>query len=467
MRILLLRHHDIGNINSRLPESVNKIQGIYPPLGLAYIASTLQELNHDVAIIDSQALNLTVKELKNEIIKYRPDVVGITCMTATLKGALEAAKITKEIDPEIKTVVGGPHLFNFPKETLSYEFVDFGVAGEGEIVMPELLSTLEGDLHCEKIDGLVYRKNGDIRYSPATRFVKDLDTLPFPARELLPNHKYFSILAGNPFTTMITSRGCPFRCGYCAKKPIDKHLRYRSIKNVIDEIEYCQEKWNFETIWFYDDTFTMNRKRTVEFCNEIISRGLQFKWETPTRVDRVDFDLLKLMKKAGCKRLRYGVESGDQRILDKMKKDITLEYVRKAIISSKKAGIESFCFFMIGYPGETEAEIKKTINFSIELDANWAMFSNVTPYPFTELYDMALETGLLKDKDYWEKFALGKTNERVPYDFPDMDKWVKKAYHKFYFRPKVVYRTLLSIRDYKQMERYMLGLYALLRFKLF
>ncbi|MCL5072805.1 MAG: B12-binding domain-containing radical SAM protein [Actinobacteria bacterium] len=447
---------------------MNKIQGIYPPLGIAYIASALKEQNHEVNIIDSQALNLSTGELASEIKKNSPDVVGITCMTSTFRGALEAAKITKKIDSEIKTVLGGPHLFSFPKETLAYDFIDFGVAGEGEIVMPELLSAIEGNSDIEKIDGLVYRKkNGDVNYRPATRTVNDLDSLPFPARELLPNHKYFSILAGHPFTTMIASRGCPFRCSYCAKKPIDKYLRYRSVKNIIDELEYCLEKWKFDTIWFYDDTFTINRKRTVEFCNEIISRGLHFNWETPTRVDCVDFDLLKLMRKAGCKRLRYGIESGDQKILDLMKKDITLEDARKAIILSKKAGIQCFCFFMIGYPGETEEEIKKTINFSTEIDADWAMFSNVTPYPFTELHELAIETGLLKEKDYWKKFALGQTEERIPYVFPDMNKWVKKAYQKFYFRPKVVYRTALSIRDYEQMKRYLLGLYALLKFKLF
>lgn len=466
MRVLLVRHHDVEHINIRMPESVNKVQGIYPPLGLAYIAAVLRQHGHEASIIDSQALNLTTEELRSKVENYHPDVVGVTCMVSTFKGALEVARLTKNIDTDIKTVLGGPHLFSFPKETLSYDYVDFGVAGEGEIIMPELLLALEGKKRFETIDGLAYKENGTIKYTPAVRYVKDLDSLPFPARELLPNHKYFSILADQPFTTMISSRGCPFKCGYCSKKPLDTHMRYRSIKNVVDEIEYCLEKWNFRTIWFYDDTFTVNRKRTVEFCKEVIDRGLKFKWETPTRVDRVDLELLKLMKKAGCRRLRYGVESGSQRILDKMVKDITLNDARNAIQWSKKAGIESFCFYMVGYPGEGEEEIKKTIDFSIELDSNWAMFSNVTPYPFTELHSMAVKEGLLKDEEYWKKYVLGETKERIPYEFQDMEKWVKKAYQRFYFRPKVVYRTLVSIRDYRQFKRYLLGLYAILRFKL-
>jgi radical SAM superfamily enzyme YgiQ (UPF0313 family) len=465
MKVMLIRNHDLGNINTRLPESVNKVQGIYPPLGLAYIAAVLKE-EHDVSIVDAQALNLTTSELESTIAEEKPDVVGVTAMTSTLKGALEAARLAKKVDAEIKTVLGGPHLFIYPQETLSYDFVDFGVAGEGEIVFPELLEAIDGKRTFESIDGLAYKDNNNIKYTPATRYVKELDSLPFPARELLPNEKYFSILADQPFATMITSRGCPFRCAYCAKKKLDNVMRYRSIKNVVDEIEHALERWKFKTIWFYDDTFTLNRKRTLEFCNEVIERGLKFKWETPTRVDRVDLETLKLMKKAGCRRLRYGVESGRQHILDEMKKDITLEDARNAIKWSRQAGIESFCFYMIGYPGESEEDIKATIDFAVELDSNWAMFSNVTPYPFTELHDRAVEMGLLKDADYWRKYALGKTEERIPYEFPEMERWVREAYKRFYFRPKVFYRTLASIRDYRQFKRYLFGFMAIVRFKL-
>jgi radical SAM superfamily enzyme YgiQ (UPF0313 family) len=466
MKVLLVRHHDLGNVNTRLPESINKVQGIYPPLGIGYIASILEKLGHKVKILDSIALNLTTRETKREIEKFGPDIVGVTTMTSTLKGSLEITKIIKEISEDIYTVIGGPHLSVFPQETLSNSSIDFGVLGEGEVVMPKLISALEGKIKVNEVQGLVYKGNSRVKLNPQRNYVKNLDSLPFPARHLLSNEKYFSILSDYPFTTMITSRGCPFKCGYCFKKKFDDILRYRSAGNIVDEIELCLEKWKFNEIWFYDDTFTLNRKHVGEICNEIIDRGLDFKWEAPTRVDCLDKRLLKLMKKAGCYRLRFGVESGNQNILNLMKKNIRLSQVRRAIKLTKEVGIESFCFFIIGYPRENAQTIEETINFALTLDPDWAMFSNVVPYPNTHLFKLAYMEGLLKDKDYWRKFSLGKTNDRIPYDFPNIEKWVKKAYRKFYFRPKLILKTLAKIRDMKQLKRYSLGLWALLKFRM-
>ena len=466
MKVMLIRYHNLNNINTRLPESINKVQGIYPPLGLAYVASTLESFGHEVYILDSRALNLTVEETKKRIERINPDVVGTTCMTSTIRGSLEVAYLAKQISEDIVTVIGGPQLFIYPKETVSHEFVDFGVAGEGEIVMPELMMALEGKKKFREIDGLVYKDDG-IKFNPAKRYVSNLDSLPFPARHLLPNHKYFSILSDHPFTTMITSRGCPFKCGYCFRKDIDRIVRYRSAKNVVDEIEYCLDKWRFREIWFYDDTFTMNRRHVTQICKEIMERGLDFKWEAVTRVDCVNRGLLKLMKRAGCKRVRYGVESGDQETLNIMKKGITIEQAKKAIRWTKEAGMENFCFFMVGYPNEDARKIENTINFAKELDIDWAMFSNVTPYPATDLFELAYEKGLLKDKEYWRKFTLGDTDERIPYEFPDMERWVKKAYLTFYLRPKFMIKTLAKVRSPRDFKKYLLGLYAILNFRMF
>jgi radical SAM superfamily enzyme YgiQ (UPF0313 family) len=466
MKILLVRHHDIGNINTRLPESINKVQGIYPPLGIAYIASVLEASDHKVKILDSQALNLTTKETKKEIYKFHPDVVGITCMTSNLKGALEVARLAKDISEDIVTVLGGSNLFVYPRETLTYDYVDFGVAGEGEIIFPELISAISGRKKLGDIDGLAYKKNNVIKFKPATRWVKNLNILPFPARHLLPNHKYFSILSDHPFTTMITSRGCPYNCGYCFRKHLDKIVRFRSPENVVDEIEHCLEM-GFKEIWFYDDTFTMNRKHVIGICNEILARGLNFKWEAVTRVDCVDLEILKKMKMAGCHLIRYGIESGDQAILNIMKKGITLKQAEDAISLTKHVGIDTFCFFMIGYPGENEEKIKKTIDFTSKLNPDWVMFSNTIPYPSTELLDLAYELGLLEDKDYWKKFTMGKNNGRIPYRFPGLDKWVEKAYKQFYFRPRTILKTILRIKNLRQAMRYMLGLWALVKFKSF
>jgi radical SAM superfamily enzyme YgiQ (UPF0313 family) len=464
MKVLLIRHHDIGNINTRLPESINKVQGIYPPLGIAYIASILEREGHKVDILDSKALGLTSSETKKYIKNFHPNIVGITSMTSTIKGALEVSKLTKEVSEDITTVLGGPHMFVFPKETLTYNYVDFGVAGEGEIVFPELILALEGKKKFESIDGLAYKRNNKIKFKPAKRFVKNLDSLPFPARHLLPNKKYFSILADQPFTTMITSRGCPYRCGYCFKKNLDNIIRFRNPKNIVDEIENCLEM-KFKEIWFYDDTFTLNKKRVRGICDEIINRGIEFKWQVLTRVDCIDSELLKLMKKAGCYLIKYGVESGDQNILKLMRKNITLQQVKDAMRLTKQTGIETFCFFMIGYPGEDDKKIKKTIDFALELDPDWAMFSNTTPYPHTDLIDLAYKTKMLNDKDYWKKFTLGNTNERIPYKFTELDKKVEEAYKQFYFRPKFALKTIMKIKSVRQLRNYISALTALIKFK--
>jgi len=464
MKILLIRHHDIGNINTRLPASINKAQGVYPPLGIAYIASSLEKEGHKVGILDSAVLGLTKNETRNAIKNFNPDVVGVTCMTSTIKGALEVSKLTKEVSEDIITVLGGPHMFAFPKETLTYKYVDFGVAGEGEIVFPELILALEDKKKFKDIDGLAYKEHHNVKFKPATRFVRNLDSLPFPARHLLPNKKYFSILADYPFTTMITSRGCPYRCGYCFKKRLDSIIRFRSPKNIVDEIENCLEM-RFKEIWFYDDIFTMNKKHAIGICKEILKRKIDIKWQAVTRVDCVNKELLELMRAAGCYLIRYGVESGDQNILKLMKKNITLQQVKDAMRLTKQAGIETFCFFMIGYPGEDDKKIKKTIDFALELDPDWAMFSNTTPYPHTDLMELAYKTKMLNDKDYWKKFTLGNTNKRIPYKFPELDKKVEEAYKQFYFRPKFALKTIMKIKSVRQLRNYISALTALIKFK--
>lgn len=310
---------------------------------------------------------------------------------------------------------------------------------------------------------MVYKEKNKIKYNSPKSYVKDLDSLPFPARHLLPNKRYFSIHADYPFTTLMTSRGCPFNCGYCFKGVFDRIIRFRSPKNVVDEVELCLEM-GFKEIWFYDDVFTLNKKRTTEICTEIIDRGLDFKWTAISRVDTVDYNLLKIMKKAGCRRIRYGIESGDQEILNSMRKEITLDTAKKTIELTKKVGIETLCFFMIGYPGEDEEKIRKTIGYSIELDPNWAMFSNTVPFPGTDLLEIANKNGLLEDKNYWKKYVLGKTTDRIPYQFPNLDTWVEMAFKRFYFRPKLILRTASNLRNINQMKRYMFGLWALINY---
>jgi radical SAM superfamily enzyme YgiQ (UPF0313 family) len=464
MKILLIRNHDIGNINTRLPNSINKAQGIYPPLGIAYIASYLKKYNYDVSILDSKVLNLTTAETKDRILKEKPDVVGITSMTPNIKGALEAAKLVKEVSNQIITVIGGPQISVFPKETLSFDFIDFGIYGEGEHTMLELVNSIHNGKDFSNITGLVYKSNKKVCVNQPA-LVENLDELPLPSRDLLPVEKYHCVITKKPFTTMMTSRGCPFKCSFCFKGPSDKKIRYRLANNVVNEIEHCIEKYKVKTVMFYDDTFNLNKNHVNNICSEIIERGIDVEWDAPARVDLVNEKILRLMKKAGCVRLRYGVESGNDKILTHMNKRITVRKVEEVFRLTKKIGIKTFAYFMIGYVTEDEKTIRNTINFAKKIDPDWIMFNVVTPLPLTELHELCVEKGKI-DPNYWKDFVLNKTNERLPFLVENADKWVRRAYREFYFRPKVLLKKMFDIRSIDTIKKYISGFRGILLFEM-
>lgn len=474
-KILLVRYLEEGNINARLPTSVYKAQGVYPPLGIAYLAAVLEKEGYKVSILDVPALNLTSSEAKNEIFKAKADVVGITCMTSNFKGALEAAKFAKESGAIV--VLGGPQLSAYPKESISYSFVDYGINGESEYSLLKLINLIEANkierfkqrkfqLELKKIEGLIFKENQSSKKNKEKIFanppaiVKNLDELPLPAIHLLPVDKYDCIITEKPVLTMITSRGCPFQCGFCFKQNSDKYFRMRSPKKVVDEIEILINKYKIKELMFYDDTLTMNREHIVDICNEIIKRGIKIKWQSPTRIDMIDKELLILMKKAGCRMLRYGVESGDENILKIMKKNISLDRVRQVFKWTREAGIETFAYFIIGYIGESEETMKKTIKFAKELNPDMVMFTIATPYPKTNLYELAEKAGYVKG-DYWQNFVSGKTDERLKYFVNDAEKWAKRAYFEFYFRPSFIFRKILKINSIDTLKKYFKGALAI------
>lgn len=462
MRIALIRYHDKENINTRLPQSLNKRQGVLPPLGISYIAAYLKSKGHDVKIIDAIASNLTRDEAKKALADFAPKVVGVTAMTPTLKGALEALQLAKECGAV--TVVGGPQLAIYPEETLSYNFIDYGIIGEGEEAFAELVKALQDKTDLSSVKGLIYKKNGKATVNPAA-IVADLDSLPFPARELLPNEKYSSIIGLNPVTTMITTRGCPYRCAFCAKQPSDKSYRARSPKNVVDEMEYVVKNYGVREIMFYDDTFFTNHKHAIGVCEEILRRNLKVRWETPARLNEVDKESLALAKKAGCLRLRYGVESGDPEILKAMNKGITIPQVESVFKLTHQAGIEAFAYFMVGYLHDTPESMRRTLDAAKRIDADLAMFTITVPQPKTELYDQVRAEGIIKE-DYWRDFTLGKRVERFPYLVPDAEKWLARCYREFYFRPFFIIKSILKIRTIDDVRRYFDAFLGLVGFKL-
>lgn len=462
MKVTLIRYHDKGNINTRLPASLNKVRGVLPPLGIAYIASFLEQKGHKVEIIDAMADNLTASEVMIKLKEFSPGIVGVTAMTSSFQGSLEAAKIAKDCGAIV--VVGGPHLSAYPEETLFYDFIDFCIMGDGEMPMGQLIEAIEGKKNLKDIKGLVFKENGKI-INNGPFVLKDLDSLPPPAYHLLPLVKYTSIISSNPMTTMITARGCPYRCGFCFSQPTDKFYRTINAHKVVDQIEDLKQRYRVKEIMFYDDTIALNRQHIEDICLEIIRRNLKIRWESPCRVDNIDFDLLKVMAKSGCFRLRFGVESGNSEILKLMNKRITLVQVEDAFKWCRQLGIETFAYFIIGYIAETEDTVRETIEFAKRIDPDFVMFTVATPYPFTELYELAKQENLFAG-DYWRDFVLGKRKDRLPFIMKNSEFWVKKAYQKFYFRPKFILKKLFKMRSVDNLKKTIDAARGLLFFKL-
>ncbi|MFH1037285.1 MAG: radical SAM protein, partial [PVC group bacterium] len=313
--------------------------------------------------------------------------------------------------------------------------------------------------------GLIYKKKGSTHINEVA-IIKDLDQLPFPAIHLLPLKEYSLANALHPFASIVTARGCPYRCGFCLKDPPSKTFRTRSPKSVVDEIEDRIRKYGAREINFCDDAITVRRTHIAGICNEILERGIKIRWQGPTRIDNVDPELLKLMSRAGCKTLRYGVESGDQGMLDLMKKGITIEQIRSAFKWTKEAKIEIMAYFLIGYVNDTPQTIKKTIAFAKELEPDGAIFSIGTPLPQTDLFKLACKKGLV-NKNYWSDFTLGVQTQRIPYLIDDAEEWSRKALWSFYFRPNYIFKRLLKIRTWDALKKHISGALSFLCFKMY
>ncbi len=444
----------ISLINPPQPDSKYKFMGVIaPPLGLAYMAAVLEENSIDVNVIDASALNMTIEELIRELMSIKPQVIAITALTPTIEQALETAQAASLSCPEALIVMGGYHPTFDYQEILSQEYVDVVIRGEGEYTLLELVQTLEegGDLN--KVKGLALKDH----ITPPRPLIHDLDSLPLPARHLLPMDSYRFLNMRTNLATMITSRGCPMQCSFCASAALHgSQFRLRSPQNIVDEMEYLVYELGIETIAFLDDTFTLHPQRVKEICTEIKKRKLDVFWGCTARVDNLDAGLLKEMREAGCITLFLGVESADQQLLDGMNKQTTIQRIRNAFEISHKEKIRTIASVMLGMPGDTYDSIKRTINFVQELKPSYAIFSLATPYPGTRFYHQAFEKNLIKVKD-WSKYTLlSPILDTVDCSRADLRKLQSRAFFKFYLRPSyiirqarmdgpVLLRTILSV----------------------
>ncbi|MCX8176135.1 MAG: B12-binding domain-containing radical SAM protein [Candidatus Bathyarchaeota archaeon] len=414
---------------------------VTPPLGLAYLAAILEKNCYKVEILDLPALNSSLSMFKKIIERRLPDIVGVTATTSTINSAYKIVKVVKQTSPETLTVLGGAHITFMPERTMNEcPQIDVGCIGEGEYTFLEIVKTVESNGCLEKVKGIIYRdRSGLIRKNPSRYYIENLDELPFPARHLLPMDKYKVFNEKMVIGTILTSRGCPFNCVFCSSSLLfGKKFRARSPSNVVDEIEQFQERYKTRYVEFIDDTFTFDKKRAEEICREIIRRRLDISWVCSCRVDLIHKELMKLLKKAGCRMIYFGVESGVQRVLNLMRKGIKVEQAYKVIKWAREVGLETVTSFILGMPGETMSEALQTIKFAKKLDPDYAQFSVATPFPGTELYKIAKERGLLLTED-WSKYTVLEPVMRTKeLSVKQLKKLIKKAYLSFYFRPKTI-----------------------------
>lgn len=432
------------------------------PLNLCYLAAVCEQVGHEAAILDFNIHRDNKDERFKEKVRWA-DIVGFTSVTPAIEECWRLCRVAKETKSTIRTVLGGPHISVLPEESLKLAEVDFVVQGEGEETIKELCNALSNGNRFEQIKGLSFKTEGKLKSNPPRPLMKNLDNLPFPAYHLLEMERYkrsahplFSDPVKRPAMIM-TSRGCPFACNFCYNGIYGNTFRFRSPKNVVDEIQLLVEKYNVDYLSVEDDLFVYNPKRAIEICRLIIERGLKFRWECAhgIRVDTVNEEVLRWMKKAGCFRLFFGLESGDQEVLNKlMNKKITLEKARNGIAIAKGLGFELGGYFLLGYPGETIDSMNKTINWALELEIDYALFNIPTPYPGSKLYNQVKH--LLGDELSWDTFRTLDTSYVYIREFglkpEQLIKMRQIAYRKFYFRPKYVIGFLTKKRFYKNLS---------------
>jgi len=453
VKLLLINPPSENELLGNNPRIIESERGFNPPLGLLYIAAYLRKnSSHEIAVIDAPSEHLSYSLLEKRIAAFAPDVVGITAMTFTMRDVLKTAGIVKKLNDGTKCVLGGPHVFIYPDETINLPQVDFLILGEGEIVFKEFLDVYETKGDLSKVPSLVYKNNsGETVKTPLAPMIEDLDALPHPARDLTPFERYSSLIfSRTPVTTVFTSRGCPYGCKFCLRPHLGKKFRCRSAENVIGELEECV-RMGIRDFLIYDDTFTVIKKRVADICDLIIKKKLDIRWDCRARVDTVDEEILVKMKKAGCIGIHYGIESGSLKVLKNINKGITPEQARDVCALTRKIGLKVLTYFMIGLPGETMADMEETFSMMKSIRADYAHLTIFTPFPGTELYRFGMESGIIK-KDHWKKFAENPEDDFVPphwgenFTREDLHELLVRAYQGFYLRPGNITRILFNIR---------------------
>jgi len=428
----------------------------YPPITLLYIATVLKQNGHDVHLLESQAEHLSGEQVQKRVKQISPDIIAFPTSTMTIK---EDCEVMKEYKQDIGATVlaFGSHITFEPQKALQFGGIDFGVMREAEYIIRDFANSMGAGKNYEKINGLCYLKNNKLIVNPQYPFIKNLDDLPFPDRTYIKDFMYFSPLVLKlPWTTALTSRGCPGRCTFCTSPTYYGNvLRFRSAKNIVDEIQYLLDL-GYKEIFYRDETFTAHNPRLIEICNEIISRNINISWICNARIP-LDRETLTLMKKAGCHYIKIGVESGVQAILDNVKKGIKIEDTIKTFDLMNELGISSHAHMILGCPGETKETIKQTMQFLKRIKPTTVTFNSFTAFPGSQLFDVVKKAH--PELDGTEHDASKEHNVGYHSNLfcelldKELGNAVKDAYRQFYFRPSYILQTLKRIKSLNEFRR--------------
>ena len=440
-----------------------------PPLGLAYLAANLKKNQVGVEIVDANAMRLSFNDLVDFICEKAPRYVGITAVTLDIYGAAQLAYEIKQKNKGIITILGGVHLTAVPRETMTqFPQFDMGVIGEGEATLLEVIQALDSKKDLNGVNGLVYRLNGETVSTPPRQVNYHLDSYPPPAWDLIPGFpQNYPVppysMHNSPSCSLVTSRGCGRRCTFCFQGTMGQALRFHGAEYVLNIIKHLYAHYGIRDLRIVDDQFLANKKRTEKICTMLIEEDLNLSFSCMARVDTINPQLLGMLKRAGCRQINFGIESGSQQILDLIKKDIKLEEVVQAVRWTKKEGIRTLGYFMIGFPTETEDTIRQSIDFAKKLLLDDISVFLLTPFPGTELYHSAHQYGIFK-KD-WKSMSMfiepcfiphGLTGEKIL-------AYRKKAILQFYLRPKVVFSYLRMSTTLSRLKVLIQGMFAILK----
>jgi anaerobic magnesium-protoporphyrin IX monomethyl ester cyclase len=453
MRLALVFNPFSYKLHEENLKVVQRFFGLFPPLSLAWVAGIAEKAGHEVTIIDARTLGLSKEDVLDRLREFGPDIMGFFMTTYMFRETLEWIRYLKK-RLKVPVVVGGYNLRVYPEESVMPEEIDFGVVEHAFYTVPKLFEELEGNRRLTDVPGLVYRENGKTIITPHDMPIV-FDEFPAPARHLLPNELYAEFpTERRNFTVMVTSLGCPRRCLFCEAGGTEYNAR--SPKTVVAEMEECHRRHGIREIDIFDYEFPCLRNRTMEICRLLKEKKLDVTWACRARVDSVDEELLREMKEAGCCRIYYGLESGVQEILDRVRKGITIRKIEETIRLTKDMKIRPLGFFLIGSPGDTRETVRQTIKFAKSLDLDYVQFSKTLAKPLTPLWKKMVEdTGY----DYWREYILGNVPEQVlPRPWTkltneEIDRLARSAYLSYHSRPLFLLRSTLKVKSWREFKR--------------